>query len=76
MQGALHLVKGRPEVPEKLEPLARALLCPRVENSGVEVRTGMEMIRFESDKRDRPLSSCDLIRTGRGAGVRLPCRHG
>jgi 2,4-dienoyl-CoA reductase-like NADH-dependent reductase (Old Yellow Enzyme family)/thioredoxin reductase len=44
------VVKRRPEVGGKLDPLARALLLRRLESLGVEVRTGVEVIRFENDE--------------------------
>lgn len=43
------VVKRRPEIGGKLDPLARALLLRRLEGQGVEVRTGVEVIRFETD---------------------------
>jgi 2,4-dienoyl-CoA reductase-like NADH-dependent reductase (Old Yellow Enzyme family)/thioredoxin reductase len=43
------VVKRRPEVGGKLDPLARALLLRRLERLGVEVRTGIEVVRFETD---------------------------
>jgi 2,4-dienoyl-CoA reductase-like NADH-dependent reductase (Old Yellow Enzyme family)/thioredoxin reductase len=44
------VVKRRPEVGGKLDPLARALLLRRLESLGVEVRTGVEVVRFETDE--------------------------
>ena len=43
------VVKRRPEVGKKLDPLARALLLRHLEDSGVDVRTGVEVVRFETD---------------------------
>jgi len=42
------VVKRKPEVGGKLDPLARAVLLKRLESLGVEVRTGVEVVRFES----------------------------
>ena len=47
------VVKRRPEIGGKLDPLARALLLRRLESLGVEVRTGVEVIRFETDVQGR-----------------------
>lgn len=44
------VVKRKPEVGGKLDPLAQAVLLRRLEKAGVEVRTGIEVIRFEKDK--------------------------
>jgi 2,4-dienoyl-CoA reductase-like NADH-dependent reductase (Old Yellow Enzyme family)/pyruvate/2-oxoglutarate dehydrogenase complex dihydrolipoamide dehydrogenase (E3) component len=44
------VVKRRPEIGGKLDPLARALLLRRLESLGVEVRTGVEAVRFETDE--------------------------
>jgi 2,4-dienoyl-CoA reductase-like NADH-dependent reductase (Old Yellow Enzyme family)/thioredoxin reductase len=44
------VVKRRPEIGGKLDPLARALLLRRLESHGVEVRTGVEVVRFETDE--------------------------
>jgi 2,4-dienoyl-CoA reductase (NADPH2) len=44
------VVKRRPEVGAKLDPLARALLLRRLEGLRVEVRTGVEVLRFETDE--------------------------
>ncbi|MBC8445756.1 MAG: FAD-dependent oxidoreductase [Chloroflexi bacterium] len=44
------VVKRRPEIGGKLDPLARALLLRRLESQGVEVRTGVEVVRFETDE--------------------------
>ena len=41
------VVKHKPEVGGKLDPLARATLLKRLEALGVEVRTGVAVIRFE-----------------------------
>jgi 2,4-dienoyl-CoA reductase-like NADH-dependent reductase (Old Yellow Enzyme family)/thioredoxin reductase len=43
-------VKRRPEVGAMLDPLARALLLRRLESLGVDVRTGVEVIRFETSE--------------------------
>jgi len=43
------VVKRRPEVGKKLDPLARALLLRHLEDMGVDVRTGVEVVRFETD---------------------------
>ncbi|MBN1135214.1 MAG: FAD-dependent oxidoreductase [Anaerolineae bacterium] len=43
------VVKRRPEIGEKLDPLAWALLLRRLESLGVQVRTGVEVVRFETD---------------------------
>jgi len=42
------VVKRKPEVGGKLDPLARAVLLKRLKSKGVEVRTGVEVVRFES----------------------------
>lgn len=42
------VVKRRPEVGGDLDPLARALLLRRLESLGVDVRTGVEVVRFET----------------------------
>ena len=47
------VVKRRPEIGGKLDPLARALLLRRLESLGVDVRTGVEVVRFETDERGR-----------------------
>jgi 2,4-dienoyl-CoA reductase-like NADH-dependent reductase (Old Yellow Enzyme family)/thioredoxin reductase len=44
------VVKRRPEIGRKLDPLAWALLLRRLESLGVEVRTGVEVVRFETDE--------------------------
>jgi NADPH-dependent 2,4-dienoyl-CoA reductase/sulfur reductase-like enzyme len=44
------VVKRRPEIGGKLDPLAWALLLRRLESLGVEVRTGVEVVRFETDE--------------------------
>ena len=44
------VVKRRPEVGKRLDPLARALLLRRLESHNVEVRTGVEVVRFETDE--------------------------
>ncbi len=44
------VVKRKPEVGGKLDPLAQAVLLKRLESLGVDVRTGVEVIRFENDK--------------------------
>ena len=44
------VVKRKPEVGGKLEPLARAVLLKRLESLGVDVRTGVEVVRFETDE--------------------------
>jgi 2,4-dienoyl-CoA reductase-like NADH-dependent reductase (Old Yellow Enzyme family)/thioredoxin reductase len=43
------VVKRRPEIGGKLDPLARAILLRRLESLGVEVRTGVEVVRFETE---------------------------
>jgi len=43
------VVKRRPEIGGNLDPLARTLLR-RLESQGVEVRTGVEVLRFETDE--------------------------
>ena len=47
------VVKRKPEVGGKLDPLARAVLLKRLEKLGVEVRTGVEVVRFETDEEGR-----------------------
>ncbi|HFD38228.1 MAG TPA: FAD-dependent oxidoreductase [Anaerolineae bacterium] len=47
------VVKRKPEVGGKLDPLARAVLLKRLESLGVEVRTGVEVVRFETDEAGR-----------------------
>ncbi len=42
------VVKRKPEVGGKMDPLARAVLLKRLESLGVEVRTGVEVVRFET----------------------------
>ncbi len=44
------VVKRKPEVGGKLDPLARAVLLKRLESLGVDVRTGLEVVRFEKSK--------------------------
>jgi len=44
------VVKRRPEIAGKLDPLARALFLRRLEDLGVDVRTGVEVVRFETDE--------------------------
>jgi len=44
------VVKRKPEVGGKLDPLARAVLLKRLEALDVDVRTGVEVIRFETDE--------------------------
>ena len=44
------VVKRKPEVGGKLDPLARAVLLKRLKSMGVEVRTGVEVVRFENDE--------------------------
>jgi 2,4-dienoyl-CoA reductase-like NADH-dependent reductase (Old Yellow Enzyme family)/thioredoxin reductase len=44
------VVKRRPEIGGKLDPLARAILLRRLESLGVEVRTDVEVVRFETDE--------------------------
>jgi 2-enoate reductase len=44
------VVKRRPEVGGKLDPLALALLLRRLESLGVRVRTGVEVVSFETDE--------------------------
>ena len=44
------VVKRKPEVGGKLDPLAQATLLRRLEDLGVDVRTGVEVIRFETDQ--------------------------
>jgi pyruvate/2-oxoglutarate dehydrogenase complex dihydrolipoamide dehydrogenase (E3) component len=43
------VVKRRPEIGGKLDPLARMLLLKELESSGVDVRTGVEVVRFETN---------------------------
>jgi NADPH-dependent 2,4-dienoyl-CoA reductase/sulfur reductase-like enzyme len=43
------VVKRKPEVGGKLDPLAQAVLLRRLEALGVEVRTGVEVVGFETD---------------------------
>ncbi|MBN1483739.1 MAG: FAD-dependent oxidoreductase [Chloroflexia bacterium] len=43
------VVKRKPEIGGKLDPLARSLLLRRMEGLGVKVRTGIEVVRFERD---------------------------
>ena len=47
------MIKRRPEIGGKLDPLALALLLRRLESLGVEVRTGAEVVRFETDGQGR-----------------------
>ncbi|MGC9334309.1 MAG: FAD-dependent oxidoreductase [Anaerolineae bacterium] len=47
------VVKRKPEIGGKLDPLARALLLRRLESLGVEVRAGIEVVRFETDKQGK-----------------------
>jgi 2,4-dienoyl-CoA reductase-like NADH-dependent reductase (Old Yellow Enzyme family)/thioredoxin reductase len=44
------VVKRKPEVGGKLDPLAQAILLRRIEDLGVDVRTGVEVVRFETDQ--------------------------
>ncbi|MBN1139578.1 MAG: FAD-dependent oxidoreductase [Anaerolineae bacterium] len=44
------VVKRKPEVGGKLDPLAQATLLRRLETLGVDVRTGVEVVGFETDK--------------------------
>ncbi len=44
------VVKRRPDIGGKLDPLARAILLRRLESLGVQVRTGVEVVRFETDE--------------------------
>jgi 2,4-dienoyl-CoA reductase-like NADH-dependent reductase (Old Yellow Enzyme family)/thioredoxin reductase len=44
------VVKRRPEIGDKLDPLVRTLLMRRLELLGVEVRTGVEVVRFETNE--------------------------
>jgi 2,4-dienoyl-CoA reductase-like NADH-dependent reductase (Old Yellow Enzyme family)/thioredoxin reductase len=44
------VVKRKPEVAGKLDPLAGAVLLRRLETLGVDVRTGVEVIGFETDE--------------------------
>ncbi len=43
------VVKRRPEVGGKLDLLARSMILKRLEKLGVEVYTGWEVVRFETD---------------------------
>jgi len=47
------VVKRRPEIGKRLDPLAKALLLRRLESLGVDVRTGVEVVRFETDAQGR-----------------------
>jgi 2,4-dienoyl-CoA reductase-like NADH-dependent reductase (Old Yellow Enzyme family)/thioredoxin reductase len=49
------VVKRKPEVGAKLDPLAQAVLLKRLEKLGVEVRTGVEVMRFETDAEGRTI---------------------
>ena len=49
------VVKRKPEVGAKLDPLAQAVLLKRLEKLGVEVRTGAEVVRFETDTEGRTI---------------------
>lgn len=42
------VVKRRPELGASLDPLSRNLLLRRLESQGVDVRTGLEVVRFET----------------------------
>ncbi len=44
------VVKRKPEVADKLDPLAQATLLRRLETLGVDVRTGVEVVGFETDE--------------------------
>jgi 2,4-dienoyl-CoA reductase-like NADH-dependent reductase (Old Yellow Enzyme family)/thioredoxin reductase len=44
------VVKRKPEVAGKLDPLAQAVLLRRLERLGVDVRTGVEVVGFETDE--------------------------
>ncbi|HHE72728.1 MAG TPA: FAD-dependent oxidoreductase, partial [Chloroflexi bacterium] len=44
------VVKRRPEIGKKLDPLIRALLLRRLEKLGVSVHTGIEIVRLETDE--------------------------
>jgi 2,4-dienoyl-CoA reductase-like NADH-dependent reductase (Old Yellow Enzyme family)/thioredoxin reductase len=44
------VVKRKPEVGGKLDPLAQATLLRRLETLGVDVRTGVEVVGFETDE--------------------------
>jgi 2,4-dienoyl-CoA reductase-like NADH-dependent reductase (Old Yellow Enzyme family)/thioredoxin reductase len=44
------VVKRKPEVGGKLDPLAQATLLRRLETLGVDVRTGVEVIGFETNE--------------------------
>jgi NADPH-dependent 2,4-dienoyl-CoA reductase/sulfur reductase-like enzyme len=44
------VVKRKPEVGGKLDPLAQTTLLRRLEGLGVDVRTGVEVVRFETDQ--------------------------
>jgi len=45
------VVKRKPEIGGKLDPLARAVLLRRLERLGVDVRTGVEVVRFEAGQK-------------------------
>jgi 2,4-dienoyl-CoA reductase-like NADH-dependent reductase (Old Yellow Enzyme family)/thioredoxin reductase len=49
------VVKRKPEVGAKLDLLARAVLLKRLEKLGVEVRTGVEVVRFEANAEGRTI---------------------
>jgi NADPH-dependent 2,4-dienoyl-CoA reductase/sulfur reductase-like enzyme len=49
------VVKRRPEVGGKLDPLALALLLRRLESLGVQVRTGVDVVRFATDEQGRTI---------------------
>jgi 2,4-dienoyl-CoA reductase-like NADH-dependent reductase (Old Yellow Enzyme family)/thioredoxin reductase len=49
------VVKRKPEVGAKLDPLAQAVLLKRLEKLGVEVRTGVEVMQFETDAEGRTI---------------------
>jgi 2,4-dienoyl-CoA reductase-like NADH-dependent reductase (Old Yellow Enzyme family)/thioredoxin reductase len=49
------VVKRRPEIGGKLDPLARMLLLRRLESLGVQVRTGVEVLRFETDEQGQTI---------------------
>jgi NADPH-dependent 2,4-dienoyl-CoA reductase/sulfur reductase-like enzyme len=44
------VVKRKPEVGGKLDPLAQTVLLRRLETLGVDVRTGVEVVGFETDE--------------------------
>jgi 2,4-dienoyl-CoA reductase-like NADH-dependent reductase (Old Yellow Enzyme family)/thioredoxin reductase len=44
------VVKRRPEIGARLDPLVGALLMRRLESLGVQVRTGVEVVRFETNE--------------------------